>query len=37
MIKTIEWFENANPLDFFLGLVVVAIVIRIIYEIIKPE
>lgn len=37
MIKTIEWFENASPIDFCLGLVLVAIVIRFIYEIITDK
>jgi uncharacterized membrane protein YhdT len=37
MIKIIEWFENASPLYFCLGLIGVAIVIRIIYEIITDK
>lgn len=37
MIKTIEWFENASPFYFFLGIIGVAIVMRIIYEIITDK
>lgn len=37
MIKLIDWFENATPFYFFLGLIVVAIVIRIIYEILTDK
>lgn len=37
MEKIIEYFENASPLDFCLGLIGVAIVIRIIYEIITDK
>jgi len=34
MIQVIEWFENTSPLYFWIGLIGVAIVIRIVYEII---
>jgi len=37
MIQIIEWFENARPLYFCVGLIVVAIAIRIIYEIISDK
>lgn len=37
MLKIIEWFENASPLYFCFGLIGVAILIRIIYEIITDE
>jgi hypothetical protein len=36
-MEIIEWFANANPLDFCLGLIGVAIVFRIIYEIITEK
>jgi hypothetical protein len=34
MIKTIEWFQNTEPIYFFLGLIGLAIVFRILYNII---
>lgn len=37
MIKIIEWFQNASPFYFCLGLIGVAIVIRIIIEIITDK
>jgi hypothetical protein len=37
MIKMIEWLENTTPFYFCLGLIGVAIVIRIIYEILTDK
>ena len=37
MIKTLEWFENATPFEFLLGIIVVAIIIRVIYDIITDK
>jgi hypothetical protein len=34
MEKILEWFENANPAEFIIGVVCVACLLRIIYEII---
>lgn len=37
MIEIIEWFKNVSPLEFCLGLIAEAMVVRIIYEIITDK
>lgn len=37
MIAIIEWFKNASPFYFCLGLIGLAIVIRLIYEILTDK
>jgi uncharacterized membrane protein (DUF106 family) len=37
MIKIIDWFENTNPFYFCLGIIVLAIVIGIVYEILTDK
>lgn len=37
MIALFEWFRDANPIDFCIGLIGIAIVIRVIYEILTDK
>ncbi len=37
MIQIIEWFNHTSPFYFCLGLIGIAIVIRVIYEILTGK
>jgi len=37
MIKTLDWFMNASPIDFFWGLLGIAVFFVIFRELIKSE
>jgi hypothetical protein len=37
MIRIINWFENTSPLQCVIGIIVVAVVIRVIFEIIFED
>ncbi|AXP79198.1 hypothetical protein CJ739_98 [Mariniflexile rhizosphaerae] len=37
MMEIIEWFKNASPEEFCLGLIGIAIFIRFIYEILTDK